>query len=201
MTTSDGRIEVIAGSAMVLAGDDIDTDRIIPARYLKAVTFDGLGRHVFADDRREAEAAGRVHPFDDPATAKAAILVVGANFGCGSSREHAPRAIAQTGVRAIVGQSFAEIFVNNAVQIGLPCVVADHDALQQIRNAAASGASLTLDLRDRSVVWGSARMAIDIADPARDAFLSGGWDGTAQLLERYEEVDAVRLRLPYPDAF
>jgi len=201
LSTSASVIERVAGTAIVLPGDDIDTDRIIPARFLRAVTFDGLGGHVFEDDRREAAERGETHPFDDPAHAAARVLIVGANFGCGSSREHAPRAIAQRGIAAIVGGSFAEIFVNNALLIGLPCVSVGEAGLRRLRESAGGSTEVVVDLRERTVTAGAVRETADIADSARAALLSGDWDATARLLERYEEVDLVRRRLPYLNAF
>lgn len=201
MSVSASVIDRVAGIAIVLPGDDVDTDRIIPARFLRAVTFDGLGGHVFEDDRREAAERGGMHPFDDPALVEARVLIVGANFGCGSSREHAPRAIAQRGIAAIVGGSFAEIFVNNALLIGLPCVSVGEPGLRRIREAAGARTEVVVDLRERTVTAGAVGEPVEIADSARTALLSGDWDATARLLERYEEVDQVRRRLPYLNAF
>jgi 3-isopropylmalate/(R)-2-methylmalate dehydratase small subunit len=197
------RIIRVTGSAIVLPGDDIDTDRIIPARFLKAVTFDGLGSHVFEDDRQQTAASGVTHPFDSPAAGRAQVLVVGANFGCGSSREHAPRAIALYGIRAIVGVSFAEIFLANAVAIGLPCLTMEREALARIAAAVAAdaGVEVAVDLDRLEVSAGAMRVAAGMPSVGREALLTGQWDATGLLLERYDEVERVRATLPYLSAF
>lgn len=193
------RIARVAGAAVALRGDDIDTDRIIPARFLKAVTFDGLETHLFEDDRRQAESNGVVHPLSDPRRASASILLVQSNFGCGSSREHAPQAIRRRGIRAIVGQSFSEIFFGNAVALGLPCPTASREVIDALMAVADAdpGAPFEVDL-DRLVVSAGGRN-VPIALPAaiRDAFLDGSWDATGLLLDDYDQVTAVASRLPY----
>jgi 3-isopropylmalate/(R)-2-methylmalate dehydratase small subunit len=196
---SGSAIARVHGRGVVLSGDDIDTDRIIPARFLRAVTFDGLEASVFADDRREAAREGRVHPFDDPARREARILFVSANFGCGSSREHAPQALYRRGLRAIVGVSFAEIFFGNAVAIGLPCVSAPADAIATLMTHAAAHpeAEWVVDLASLRVSADDVRVDLTMAGTARAALLAGTWDVTSLLLDRYEEVERVASRLPY----
>jgi 3-isopropylmalate/(R)-2-methylmalate dehydratase small subunit len=193
------RIARVSGTAMVLHGDDIDTDRIIPARFLKSLTFDGLEAHLFEDDRHQAAAAGARHPFDRPEHRGAAILIAGANFGCGSSREHAPQALQRRGIRAVAAESFAEIFAGNALAIGLPCVTADRHRLASARQLieAVPGTPVEIDLQRRLMTAGAHEIPIVLPDAARQALLSGGWDATGLLLERPEEVDAIRARLPY----
>ena len=186
----------ITGTALPLRGDNIDTDRIIPARFLRSVSFEGLEAHLFEDDR--AQAAGS-HPVDNRAYANAALLFVNANFGCGSSREHAPQAIRRRGIRAVVGQSFSEIFFGNSVALGMPCVTvpADAAAALQAQAEADPSAAFVIDLRSMTIE--SARGTVEVAMPAaaREAFLDGSWDATGLLLDRYEEVRAVADRLPY----
>lgn len=192
-----------AGPAIVLPGDDIDTDRIMPARFLRAITFDGIEAHLFEDDRRSLASQGATHPFDVAARRGARVLIVGANFGCGSSREHAPQAILRWGIRAIVGESFAEIFFSNAVAIGLPCVTAAADDAQRLTRAVQddAGAVVTVDLEKRTVSAPGVTAAAAIPDSARDALISGQWDATGLLLEHYEDVERVAAGLPYVHGF
>jgi 3-isopropylmalate/(R)-2-methylmalate dehydratase small subunit len=196
---TDPRISQVAGRVLVLRGDDIDTDRIMPARFLKAITFEGLEASVFADDRQEAARAGRVHPFDDPARAGASILLVNANFGCGSSREHAPQALRRRGIRAIVGVSFAEIFFGNAVAIGLPCLTvsnADSAMLMAYADAHPQAQGL-VDLGGPNVALGPDRVEAHMPETARTALRTGAWDMTTLLLDQYEQVERVASALPY----
>jgi 3-isopropylmalate/(R)-2-methylmalate dehydratase small subunit len=197
------RIARVEGQALVLPGNDIDTDRIIPARFLKSITFDGLGANVFADDRRQLADAAGLHPFDAAGAADASILIAGANFGCGSSREHAPRAIAQWGIRAIVAESFAEIFQANAAAIGLPCVTISRAAAEALtaRVQAAPRADVTVDLERLEICAGDDAWPIAMPAMARDAFLTGQWDATGLLVENYAEVAAAAARIPYIAGF
>jgi 3-isopropylmalate/(R)-2-methylmalate dehydratase small subunit len=200
--TSSSRA-LVAGPAIVLPGDDIDTDRIMPARFLRAITFDGIEAHLFEDDRRSLASQGARHAFDDPARKSARVLIVGANFGCGSSREHAPQAILRRGIRAIVGESFAEIFFSNAVAIGLACVTVAAPDAQTLGRAvqADAGAVVTVDLETRTVSAPGVSVAAGMPDSARDALISGQWDATGLLLEHYEDVDRIAAALPYIQGF
>ncbi len=193
----------VSGTARPLRGDDVDTDRIIPARFLVSVTFDGLGAHAFEDDRSAAAARGETHPFDDPRFAGASLLLVNRNFGCGSSREHAPQALFRGGIRAVAGESFSEIFFGNSVAIGLPCVTLERDALAALQALAQEDprAAFALDLETRTLAAGEVTFPVAMPENARQAFLSGRWDGTAMLLERFEDVVAVAARLPYVRGF
>lgn len=196
---SDSRVQLVSGRGIVLRGPDIDTDRIIPARFLKTVTFEGLERGLFADDRQALREAGGRHPFDREDFAGARVLVVNQNFGCGSSREHAPQALHRWGIRAIVGESFAEIFFANAVMLGLPCVTLGDAHVQALMAAveAAPADVITVDVAHDRVSLGDQVWPSALPPHAKDALTSGHWDGAGLLLERYEEVDALAARLPY----
>ena len=193
------RITHLAGRALPMRGNDIDTDRIIPARFLTAVTFDGLEQHVFEDDRKQLAERGSTHPFDDGRFAGATLLFVQGNFGCGSSREHAPQAIARWGIRAIVGESFAEIFFGNSLIMGLPCVTVAPEDLERLLSCAESkpDTEFELDLTSSRLTGGGLSVAVSLSDATRSALISGNWDATGLLVDRYEEVDAVAARLPY----
>ncbi len=191
---STSRVASVTGRALPLRGDDIDTDRIIPARFLRAVSFEGLEQHVFEDDR----AAGG-HPFDNPAYQGASVLIVNRNFGCGSSREHAPQAIQRWGIRAIVGEGYSEIFFGNAVQLGLPCVTvsaADAEALMRAVEADPQ-LPVTVDVAGLRVRAGAIDAAAHLPAAAHDALVTGLWDGTGLLLADFDEVRNLAARLPY----
>ncbi|MFM7086273.1 MAG: 3-isopropylmalate dehydratase small subunit [Cyanobium sp.] len=200
-----GPIRTCRGRGVAVRGDDIDTDRIIPARYLKCVSFEGLAEGAFADDRREL-AGG--HPFDRPEHQGASILVVNRNFGCGSSREHAPQALMRWGLRAVIGESFSEIFFGNCLALGIPCLTATHAvalALQQWIEAHPAR-DLQLDLEALSLVAVDAcgpeeTWALSLATGPHTMLLSGQWDGTGQLLARDAELRATVSRLPYLQGF
>jgi len=202
------KISEITGRAVAVPGNDIDTDRIIPARFLKCVTFDTLGEGLFADDRKAAavEASGQ-HPLDDPRYAGASILLSGANFGCGSSREHAPQALKKFGFRAVVAENFAEIFFGNATNIGLTCVNAAREDIRKVSEAVAANPSLevTVDLVAQQIrfgdecdgLGGGECVPLTIREAARDALVNGRWDAIAELLEGSEAVAATAAALPY----
>jgi 3-isopropylmalate/(R)-2-methylmalate dehydratase small subunit len=189
----------VSGRALPLRGNDVDTDRIMPARFLRAVSFDGLEAHLFEDDR----ATDPTHPFGDPRYAGARVLIVNANFGCGSSREHAPQGLVRSGIRAIVGESFSEIFQGNAAMLGLPCFTAAHHDVDRLQTLVEQAPETVVDARvDTGVVTaGPLTIAAGLPAAVRDAFLSGQWNPTAALLDRYDEVRAVARRLPYISGF
>ena len=189
----------VSGRPLPLPGNDIDTDRIIPARFLKAITFEGLETHLFEDDR----AAAPNHPLGDPRYEGASVLLVNRNFGCGSSREHAPQALSRHGIRAMVGESFSEIFFGNSLALGVPCVtVAASDAVTLIDLAiAAPGTNVVVDLERMRVRAGDRDVAAAMPAAAREAFLSGAWDATGLLRDRPEEIAGVAARLPYLRGF
>ena len=190
------RITTITGTALPLRGDNIDTDRIIPARFLRSVSFEGLEQHLFVDDRQQA---GDSHPFSNPAYGSASLLFVETNFGCGSSREHAPQAIRRRGIRAVVGVSFSEIFFGNSVALGMPCVSVSAAEARGLIEAAETNPSLlfTLDLDRMAVTGGDVSVAVTLPAAARESFVEGTWDATGLLLDRFEDVEAVAARLPY----
>ncbi len=199
MATQALKIERIRGRALPLRGNDIDTDRIIPARYLKTITFEGLDRHVFEDDREQLSARGATHAFDDPRFAGATILFAGANFGCGSSREHAPQAIARWGIRAIVAESYAELFFGNSLMMGLPCVTVAPEALEEVMALAElrPTTEFELDLTTSRLTAGALSVPIELPEATRSALISGNWDATGLLVDRYDEVERVAANLPY----
>ena len=196
---SASKVVRVSGRAIAVPGSDIDTDRIMPARFLKAVTFDGLEAHVFEDDRREAASRGLTHPFDNPARQGARVLLVGSNFGCGSSREHAPQALVRWGIRAVVGESFAEIFFGNSLMLGLPCVRVSSRDLARL-NAVAAGdatAEFVVDLEALTATAESVAANAVMPAAAREALISGAWDATGLLLADYDQVQKAAARLPY----
>ncbi len=197
------RIIEIEGTALPLRGDDVDTDRILPARFLRAITFEGFEQHVFVDDRAAAVAGGTQHPFDQTRFHGASILLVNKNFGCGSSREHAPQGLRRWGIRAVIGESFSEIFFGNASMIGMPCVttsLADLNALMAEVEQHPS-TRLRLDLAKGTCQTDTLQCAVSLPGSSRDAFVTGAWDTTGLLRERYDEVDAAAARLPYISGF
>jgi 3-isopropylmalate/(R)-2-methylmalate dehydratase small subunit len=203
MTSSpfpSGAITSVSGRTVVLRGNDIDTDRIIPARFLKCVTFDGLGAQVFADDRSEQDGQ---HPFDLSEHQGAAILIVNRNFGCGSSREHAPQALMRWGIRAVVGESFAEIFYGNCLAIGIPCLQVSSeeiDALQSVAEAAPQ-TNASISLEPPAIAIDGQSWQLGLAADAKNRLLGGQWDATSQLLQQEQELQATASRLPYLQGF
>jgi len=197
-----GPITQVKGRALVLRGDDIDTDRIIPARFLKCVTFDGLGEQVFADDRIELQGA---HPFDQPDHQGARLLLVNRNFGCGSSREHAPQALMRWGIRAVVGESFAEIFYGNCLALGIPCLTASHELMLAIQAAAAADPAVEFALEVASARLRSSQpetsWELELPAGPRQMLSTGQWDGTGQLVANGAALAATAARLPYLTQF
>ncbi len=200
-----GPVTAHRGRAIPLVGADIDTDRIIPARFLKCVTFEGLAEGAFADDRTEL-AGG--HPFDRDEHRGASVLVVNSNFGCGSSREHAPQALMRWGIRAVIGESFAEIFFGNCLALGIPCLTANPVHVTELQQAIAAdpGAELYLDLEALAVELesefvGANRWPVQLAPGPQRMLVSGQWDGTSQLVAHDAELKATAARLPYLQAF
>ncbi len=185
------KVTQVAGTAVYVPGQDIDTDRIIPARFMKCVTFDGLGEYAFYDVRKNADGSDKAHPLNDPRFKGASILLSGANFGCGSSREHAPQALYRFGFRAVIAESFAEIFFGNCTTLGIPCVTASAQDIQVLANEIERNPKLevTVDLVAEKVFFEDEEMPISVLHTAREALTSGQWDPIAALLENKEKVD------------
>lgn len=193
------KITQVTGRGVHVPGADIDTDRIIPARFMKCVTFDGLGEFAFADAREAAKAGGATHPLDDARFAGASILLSGSNFGCGSSREHAPQALYRFGFRAILAESFAEIFFGNSTTLGMPCAVVKPDDIRALAGIIESdpAALLTLDLLEGKVSVADVDFPASLPDHAKEALVTGRWDAIADLLEGLGEVQDRAATLPY----
>jgi 3-isopropylmalate/(R)-2-methylmalate dehydratase small subunit len=190
------QVKQIIGQAIPLIGNDIDTDRIIPARFLRSVTFDGLGEKVFADDRIQLQGK---HAFDLPQYQGAKILVVNGNFGCGSSREHAPQAIIKWGIQAIVGESFAEIFFGNCIANGVPCLTANHEDVKKLQTLLEKDpqAAIVVDLETMTIRTQSFEIPVQINEGARKMLTSGTWDSCGQLVQNIENVHSTAHQLPY----
>ena len=190
-----GKISQITGKCISLIGNDIDTDRIIPARFLKCVNFDSLGKFVFEDDRKTLKGC---HPFDLKENQDSSILIVNSNFGCGSSREHAPQALIRWGIRAIIGESFAEIFYSNCIAIGIPCFTLPKKSIQNIqKHNINKGLFLVIDLNNSSAKSKDLNFNLEIKESTKKMFLSGEWDATATLLENFSLVERKFKELPY----
>ena len=190
-----GKILQISGKCISLIGNDIDTDRIIPARFLKCINFDALGKSVFEDDRKTLK--GR-HPLDLEENKNASILIVNSNFGCGSSREHAPQALMRWGIKAIIGESFAEIFYSNCIAIGIPCFTLPKKSIQDIQKYIENKSLfLEIDLKNCLAKSKDLNFILEIKESSRKMFLSGEWDATATLLENETLVERKSKELPY----
>ena len=193
------KITKVDGRGLPLRGHDIDTDRIMPARFLVAVSFEGLEQHLFEDDRK----ADPGHAFNDPRFDGAKVLVVNTNFGCGSSREHAPQGLVRAGYTAVIGESFSEIFQGNSAMLGMPCFVASHEDIERLQTLIEKtpDVPITADVASGEVTAGGLRLTAALPAALRDGFLSGQWNPTAMLLDRFDEVRAVAARLPYVSGF
>ena len=192
-------INAVSGRAIPLRGDDLDTDRIMPARFLIAVTFEGLEKHVFEDDRK----SNPTHAFNNSQYAGASILVVNSNFGCGSSREHAPQGLVRYGIKAIIGESYSEIFLGNSSVLGLPCFTADKASIDALQTLLERAPETMVDARVDTGVIAAGSLTIQGHMPAgmRDAFITDKWNPTSMLLAQFEEVREVAGNLPYVAGF
>ena len=193
------KIKEVKGKAVYVQGNDIDTDRIIPARFMKCVTFDGLGEYLFYDVRKDAEGNDKEHPLNEPRFSEASILISNANFGCGSSREHAPQALYRYGFRAILAESYAEIFSGNCCGLGVPCAVTSNENIKKISSLIDQNpdTEVHLDVANSKIITSELTFSVDIPPGAREALTEGRWDPIAELQEAEEAVDDVVNKLGY----
>jgi 3-isopropylmalate/(R)-2-methylmalate dehydratase small subunit len=193
------KITSVTGRGVYVPGNDIDTDRIIPARFMKCVVFDGLGEFLFFDVRHDPQGNKIDHPIDRPEHAGATVLLSGANFGCGSSREHAPQAIHKAGFRAVIAENFAEIFFGNSTTLGIPCVNAAREDIAKVAAAIAADPTLevTVDVAALEVRFGGQSIKVTQRDTARDALVNGRWDAIGELIDGIDAVKATAAKLPY----
>lgn len=198
MSNNPAAITAVQGTAIPLPGNDVDTDRIIPARYLRSVTFEGLGAEVFKDERFNDDGSLKAHPFNEEKYAGAAILIVGRNFGCGSSREHAPQAIMRSGIKAIIGESFGEIFAGNCTSIGIPVCTADEQTIDELQKLVQDNPQLQfdLDLEAQTLSSEEKSVAVDINPAVKTALLGGTWNTLDELLQNEAAIEEVHQRLP-----
>lgn len=197
------KMEIIEGKGIPLPGNDIDTDRIIPARFMKCVTFEGLENYAFYDERFDKDGNKKKHPLNEEKFLKGSVLIVNKNFGCGSSREHAPQALLKSGIKALIGESFAEIFAGNCTVLGIPTVTAPHDAIENLMMVVEEKPEtpIRLDLANKKVIYGDFEADIDITESSRFALIKGEWDSTAQLLQNKAEIEKTAGRIPYVKGF
>lgn len=193
------KITEVKGQGVYVAGDEIDTDRIIPARFMKCVTFDGLGEYLFYDVRKNEDGSDKKHPLNDERFDKASILLSGANFGCGSSREHAPQALYRYGFRGIIAESYAEIFFGNCVNLGIPCFIATKAEIAEIAAAVEADPSIeiVLDVLKQTIVFGDKSIDAVVRESARYALTEGKWDTIGELKEAADEIAKVAEALVY----
>ena len=200
-TAKDKVVSQVQGPGVPVRGNDIDTDQIVPARFLKEVTFDNMGEYAFYDVRRDDDGTLNDHPFNR--YPNASILVVNQNFGCGSSREHAPQALMRWGIDGLIGESFAEIFAGNCQALGLPTATADHETVAWImaQVTADPALELTIDVEAETVTVGDEPVDVTISDAQREALLQGVWDTTALMKSYMDEVEQTADQLPYLNDF
>jgi 3-isopropylmalate/(R)-2-methylmalate dehydratase small subunit len=193
------KITSVTGRGVYVPGNDIDTDRIIPARFMKCITFDGLGEYLFYDMRKNADGSDKPHPLNDARFKGATVLLSGANFGCGSSREHAPQAIQKYGFKAVVAESFAEIFFGNCTTLGISCATASRDDIAKITAAIEKNprTEIVFDVAGQEVRFGGQTVKVDVRTAARDALVNGRWDPIGELLDGMPAMKTTAAKLPY----
>mgnify|MGYP001558784270 CR=1 FL=1 len=196
-------IKIIEGRGIVIRGNDIDTDRVIPARYMKEVTFSGMGKYPFYDERFDENGNQKTHPFNDERFKGASVLVVNKNFGCGSSREHAPQALMRWGIKAIVGESFAEIFAGNCTMMGVPTIILPREEIDELMDFIEENPSheINIDLEKNELLYAEDKGLFSMKESSRKAFLEGTWDSTRLLLEAKGQIEATAGKLPYLHSF
>lgn len=199
MSENNNRILIVDGTGIPVPGNDIDTDRIIPARFMKCVTFDGLGEYAFYDERYDENKNPKKHPFNDPKYKNGSILIANKNFGCGSSREHAPQSLIRAGVKAIIGESFAEIFAGNCSTLGIPTVTLGAEFIGKLMKYIEEkpGTRITINLEKKTVTYGDTTIDVDIPESSRQVLITGTWDSTALLLANVEGIKKTAARIPY----
>jgi 3-isopropylmalate/(R)-2-methylmalate dehydratase small subunit len=192
-------IRQVMGTGVCVSGDDIDTDRIIPARFLKEITFSQMGNYAFYDARFDESGTPKSHPFNDPTFEKASLLFVGKNFGCGSSREHAPQALMRYGIKAIVGESFAEIFAGNCSAIGVPVVIVSYETSLKCQEQLRKNPNTVfiLNLSDKKIQWDNTALDVSLPESRRQAFLAGTWEASGLLKQNHDKIIETANRLPY----
>ena len=193
------KITSLTGRGVFVPGADIDTDRIIPARFMKCITFDGLGEFAFYDERKKADGSDKPHPLNDPRFAGTSVLISGSNFGCGSSREHAPQSLYRFGFRAVLAESFAEIFFGNSITLGMPCMTLSRDDLVKLAAIIEKNpqAEIAIDVQNRKVICGGETFAAGLPHSAHEALVTGRWDAIADLLEGLPDVAKTAKSLAY----
>ena len=200
-----GQIRRVTGRPIPLRGNDIDTDRIMPSRFMKVVTFEGLDQHIFHDERFDQTGQSTGHPIDHPRYQAPGprIAIINKNFGCGSSREHAPQALARWGIKALIGESFADIFFSNCVALGVPCVSANEETITRILEMVEEDPThdVAVDLHSRTVTLGGRTFPVELPDSARHQLLEGTWDATRVLLQAADRIGATAEGLPYIRGF
>jgi len=201
MTDEIPEVDSVTGTGVPVRGNDIDTDQIIPARFMKVVTFDGLGEFAFFDLRFDEDDNQKDHPFNEPQFQDASVLAVNANFGCGSSREHAPQALMRWGIDAIVGESFAEIFAGNCLALGIPTVTADHETIVELQEWIDENpdGEIHVDVEEETVTYGDTTVEATVDDAQRRALTEGVWDTTALMKSNADAVAEKAAELPYVD--
>ena len=193
------KITQVSGRGVYVPGNDIDTDRIIPARFMKCVTFDGLGQYLFYDVRKNADGSDKPHPLNDPRFSGATILLSGSNFGCGSSREHAPQAIQKYGFRAVIAESYAEIFFGNSTGLGMPCASASREDIAKIAAAIERDPQTTIeiDVANQQIRFAGQTVNASFRESARDALINGRWDPIGELIEGLPAAKQKAVNLSY----